>query len=74
MQEFFATGGERYRKSTLMKYSKEVFISKVEIIDHRKIGDHISYVINVRGRTKYLVNVKDLAGIGLISKENLERD
>jgi hypothetical protein len=63
-------GGGRGRKSTLMKFSKEVFISRVELIDHKKIGDHISYIIRVRGRTKYLVNAKDLAEIGLISKEN----
>lgn len=50
-----------------MKYSKEVFISRVEVFDHRKIGDHTAYVIRVRGRTKYLVNAKDLAEIGLIS-------
>ena len=57
-----------------MKYSKEVFISRVEVFDHRKIGDHTAYVIRVRGRTKYLVNAKDLAEIGLISKENYARD
>jgi hypothetical protein len=66
--------GGRGRKSTLMKYSKEVFISRVEIIDHRKIKDHVSYVIRVRGRTKYLVSAKDLAEIGLISKDTYERD
>ncbi len=57
-----------------MKYSKEVFIQRVEVIDHRKIGDHISYVIRVRGKTKYLVSAKDLAEIGLISKDNYIRD
>jgi hypothetical protein len=57
-----------------MKYSKEVFISRVEVCDHRKIGDHTAYVIRVRGRTKYLVNAKDLAEIGLISKDNYVRD
>ena len=62
----FTDEGGRGRKSTLMKYSKEVFISRVEIIDHRKIGGHISYVIRVRGRTKYLVSAKELAEIGLI--------
>ena len=57
-----------------MKYSKEVFISRVEVFDHRKIGDHTAYVIRVRGRTKYMVNAKDLAEIGLINKENYARD
>jgi hypothetical protein len=57
-----------------MKYSKEVFISRVEVFDHRKIGDHTAYVIRVRGKTKYLVNAKDLAEIGLISKDNYVRD
>lgn len=52
-----------------------MFISNVEIIDHKELGGgHIGYVIRVRGRTKYLVNVNDLAQIGLISKFNLERD
>jgi len=46
----------------------------VELIDHRKLGSHIAYVIRVRGRTKYLVNVKDLTEIGLISKTNYIRD
>jgi hypothetical protein len=58
------------RKSTLQKFSKEVFISCFEIIDYKILkGGHISYVIRVRGRTKYLVNIKDLAEIGLISKQ-----
>ena len=48
---------EGYRKSTLRKFSKEVFISRVELVDHRRLGEHIAYVIRVRGRTKYLVNV-----------------
>ena len=60
---------ESQRKSTLQKFSKEVFISNVEIIDFKELaGGHISYVIRARGRTKYLVNVPDLAQIGLISK------
>ncbi len=63
-----------YRKSTLRKFSKEVFISRVELVDHRRLGEHIAYVIRVRGRTKYLVNVKDLAEIGLISKQAYIRD
>ena len=43
-------------------------------MDHRKLGDNIAYVIRVRGRTKYLVNVKDLAEMGLISKAAYIRD
>lgn len=62
------------RKSTLQKFSKEVFINSFEIIDFKILGGHISYVIRVRGRTKYLVNIKDLAEIGLISKQNYQMD
>jgi len=51
-----------------------VFISRVELVDHRKLGDNIAYVIRVRGRTKYLVDVKDLAEMGLISKSAYIRD
>lgn len=43
-------------------------------MDHRKLGDNIAYVIRVRGRTKYLVDVKDLAEMGLISKSAYIRD
>jgi len=46
----------------------------VELVDHKKLGENIAYVIRVRGRTKYLVSVKDLADIGLISKQAYMRD
>ena len=70
IKQYYPNGGddedeylESQRKSTLQKFSKEVFINRVQIIDHRELGDddHVSYVLKVRGRTKYLVNVGDLA-------------
>ena len=72
--DYLETSNDLARKSTLKKFSKEVFISRVELVDHRMLGSHIAYVIRVRGRTKYLVNVKDLTEIGLISKTNYIRD
>lgn len=69
-QDYTSLRDEQYqRKSTLKKFSKEVFISRVEIIDNKQLGaGHTAYIIRVRGRTKYLVNVRDMADIGLISK------
>ena len=58
-----------HRKSTLQRFSKEVFISSFEVIDYKILGGHINYIIRVRGRTKYLVNLADLAEIGLLSKK-----
>ena len=63
-----------HRKSTLQRFSKEVFISSFEIIDFKVFGGHVNYIIRVRGRTKYLVNVRDLADIGLLSKTQLNLD
>jgi len=63
-----------HRKSTLQRFSKEVFICSFEIIDYKVLGGHVNYIIRVRGRTKYLVNVRDLADIGLISKTQLKLD
>jgi hypothetical protein len=56
------------RKSTLQKFSKDVFIQHLEIIDYNESTDkkHVEYIIKVKGRTKYLVNLKDLAELGLI--------
>jgi len=58
--------GEGGRKSTLQKFSKDVFIEFLEIIDWNESEKHVEYIIKVRGRTKYLVNLKDLAENGLI--------
>jgi hypothetical protein len=52
-----------------------VFIQHLEIIDWTE-GEkqHVEYVVKVRGRTKYLVNLKDLAENGLISGELINED
>lgn len=41
----------------------------MEIIDWTEGDTHVEYVVKVRGRTKYLVNLRDLAENGLISGE-----
>ena len=54
------------RKSTLQKFSKDVFIQNLEIIDYEENDDHVEYYIQVQGRTKYLVNLNDVAENGLV--------
>ena len=54
------------RKSTLQKFSKEVFILFAQIVDYHEEGDHTNYVIKVKGRTKYLVNLQEMKEMGLI--------
>lgn len=36
---------EGNRKSTLQKFSKDVFIQKLEIIDYEENDDHVEYYI-----------------------------
>jgi hypothetical protein len=58
------------RKSTLQKFSKEVFIRNVSIADYADIDGHVSYIIEIKGRTKYLVSLQDLTKAGLIDDQN----
>jgi len=57
------------RKSTLQKFSKDVFIQKLEIVDWFEGDKHVEYIVRVRGRTKYLVNLADLAENGLVNPD-----
>lgn len=45
-----------------------MFIEYLQIVDYEENDKHVEYIITVRGRTKYLVNLNDLAMNGLIDK------
>ena len=60
------------RKSTLQKFSKDVLIKHLEICEYDEKDSHVAYIINVKGRTKYLVNLKDLETVGLIDNKSYE--
>ena len=45
------------RKSTLQKFSKDVLIKYMQITDYEEKDSHVAYLITVKGRTKYLVNL-----------------
>eukprot|EP00347_Sterkiella_histriomuscorum_P001492 403371827 len=62
------------RKSTLQKFSKDVFIQHLEIFDYEEHDDHVEYHIKVLGRTKYLVNLNDLAENGLIDYSQIHKN
>ncbi|CDW71814.1 UNKNOWN [Stylonychia lemnae] len=64
---------EKNRKSTLQKFSKDVFIQKLEIIDYEENDDHVEYYIQVQGRTKYLVNLNDIAENGMIDYQKVHK-
>ena len=55
------------RKSTLLKFSKEVFILFAQIVDYYELNNRTNYVIKVIGRTKYLVNINEIKEMGLIN-------
>ena len=63
---------EHGRKSTLQKFSKDVMIKHIEISDYDEKDSHVAYIIKVKGRTKYLVNLPDLETVGLIDKTSYE--
>ena len=44
------------RKSTLSKFQKDVFIQEVKIVNFEECGGHINYILQVKGRTKYLID------------------
>ena len=56
------------RKSTLQKLSKNVFIRNVQITEYFEVEGHVTYVIGVKGHTKYLMNLGYLKSLGLIEK------
>jgi hypothetical protein len=43
----------------MCKFTKDVFIQNLEIINYDKRDDHTTYLIKVIGRTKYL-NIKKM--------------
>jgi hypothetical protein len=45
------------RRSTLSKFTKDVFIQSVQIVNYEDRDGHIYYVLRVKGRTKYLVDL-----------------
>ena len=63
---------EHGRKSTLQKFSKDVLIKHLEISDYDEKDSHVAYIIKVKGRTKYLVNLPDLETVGLIDSTSYE--
>lgn len=45
------------RRSTLSKFTKEVFIKSISIVNYEERDGHIYYVIRVQGKTKYLIDL-----------------
>ena len=64
---------DAYRKSTLQRFTKDVFIKGFSIIDFEEKDSHVGYVIRVLGKTKYLVDLMHLESIELYKSDPHEK-
>jgi PX domain len=46
------------RRSTIHQFTKDVFISKLQVAHYEEQDSHVSYIIKVEGRTKYLIDIQ----------------
>ncbi len=49
-----------------------MLIKYLEVVDYEEKDSHVAYIIKVKGRTKYLVNLSDLEAVGIIDKQGFE--
>ena len=44
-------------RATLQKFTKDIFISSLIVVNYEEKDSHVSYLIRVEGRTKYLIDL-----------------
>jgi hypothetical protein len=52
-------------RATLNKFSKDIFISSLSVVNYEEKDSHVWYVVRVEGRTKYLIDLQQAQQLGL---------